>query len=316
MYKVKQAIINPINVIAGIALIVGSYVIIQGAQVADSLMSGFDFTTVSKQAFLNTYRNYTGWDLKDDLEVEGTEIVGQVGTASTGTAITSSTGTQTNGKLPPPPAVGAGDNFDIAYAMILMNRNVNVWNGTNSPKGHSPKYKQVWDLAINSGNLWDSCDRSAATAIRWCGADVNFPFGGTEKQYEYLTNSSLWTEVDWRKPEPGDIMISTPQGRSKPPGKGHVSHIAVYVGNNNILKYIPDTVVKDGNTISGSIDYIGNTFTNGTGPHVKPEYTYYKPGLSMGDWTFFRRNSKDRNKKYWTGLPAGENWTDLWSNRK
>jgi hypothetical protein len=78
MYRVKQAIINPINIIAGIALIVGVYVIVQGAQVADSLMSGFDFTTVSKQDFLNTYRNYTGWDLKDDLEVEGSEIVGQI----------------------------------------------------------------------------------------------------------------------------------------------------------------------------------------------------------------------------------------------
>lgn len=298
---VRRVKINPINLLAIIALFIGAYVIFAGTQIADKIIDGIQITTNSKAVFLGTYRNITGWELKDDLDIEGGEIVGQIGTTSTGSAIVSNTPSNSNGSLPPPPNVVDGDNFDIAYAAICLSNNTR-----DSSVRHtwSKRYDSTFNLIFKGNDPRGSCDRSAATAIRWSGADTGFPHGACIKQLEYLQSSKKWTRVDWKNPEPGDIIIAGPEGRRE--GK---SHIAIYVGNKNIKKYIPNTVQPNGDTISGNIG-------NHNGPMVKAEYSGQKTYYPSEWYILFRRNSKDRDSKYWTGLPAGENWTDLWNKGK
>lgn len=75
--RLRMPIINPMYILAGIALAVGVYVIFAGAQIASKIINGIQETTNSKAVFLGTYKNLTGWELKDDLDIEGDEIVGE-----------------------------------------------------------------------------------------------------------------------------------------------------------------------------------------------------------------------------------------------
>lgn len=75
--RLRMPMINPMYILAGIALAVGVYVIFAGAQIASKIINGIQETTNSKAVFLGTYKNLTGWELKDDLDIEGDEIVGE-----------------------------------------------------------------------------------------------------------------------------------------------------------------------------------------------------------------------------------------------
>jgi hypothetical protein len=118
------------------------------------------------------------------------------------------------------------------------NSTPNNGNGTNL-------YVKIHD-AIFPGNLWyQSCDISAASAIRWSGADDNFPSNSTATQLSYLQNNNTkWKEIDAHSEkdlQPGDLLIAN---------NSKIGHIIIYTGNDIVKKKFPNS---NGVMVSGSI---------------------------------------------------------------
>ena len=91
-----------------------------------------------------------------------------------------------------------------------------------------------------------SCDRGVAAAVRWTGADVNFPPGACDEQFTYCHESPLWEVVpgaenivisgdeDWAEAhglEPGDVGVSYGEHTL-----AYVGHDAVVEGYENFIK--------------------------------------------------------------------------------
>ena len=110
-------------------------------------------------------------------------------------------------------------------------------------------YRAVNKAVIGDG-LYQSCDRVACSAVRWAGADDNFPSGHVGNIYTHVVASDKWEEVkawnghdNYDVLQPGDILITKDQG-----------HVQVYCSNEVILQY--HDVVKvptNANTVDGSI---------------------------------------------------------------
>lgn len=71
-------------------------------------------------------------------------------------------------------------------------------------------------------NLYSSCDRGVATAVRAAGADDNFSWGACGSQIEYANGSEKWECIGlvnglWDSLEPGDLLLSR-------------HHVIVFVG--------------------------------------------------------------------------------------
>jgi len=117
------------------------------------------------------------------------------------------------------------NNQSIADAGALI-----AWRYRHQSVGNlgTELFQQV-AAATNISPPWNSCDRAVATAIRWAGADDNFPAGYTGTQLSHLRASDRWLEVG-RFPGvvsrdelmPGDVLIV-----SDTPSSGH---IILYVG--------------------------------------------------------------------------------------
>ena len=136
----------------------------------------------------------------------------------------------------------SGGNSTIADAAVSLasgdgGQNKIPWDqdGANSPNLNDQRLKLYKDKHIEllgSGDIYfASCDRSAATAIRWSEADKTFPAGPTSVQYNYLLNSPKWSYVgDYGSAElkPGDVLITKGDG-----------HIKIYVGTEAVQKRFP-----------------------------------------------------------------------------
>lgn len=103
-----------------------------------------------------------------------------------------------------------------------------------------------------------SCDRGVAAAVRWTGADVNFPAGACDSQFLYCQESPLWEEVvsgvsisgddDWAQTvglQPGDIGIS------------YGNHTLAYVGNEAVLDGYEQFIKGNDGTVPGTGGDIG-----------------------------------------------------------
>lgn len=97
---------------------------------------------------------------------------------------------------------------------------------------------------VYSGDIYyRSCDRATGTAVRWSGADDEFPVGPTGTQYNYLRGSDKWKLVasgltgndlslenlKALGAQPGDVFITEGDG-----------HIATFVGNEAVKARFPD----------------------------------------------------------------------------
>lgn len=113
-------------------------------------------------------------------------------------------------------------------------------------------YQKVFDSIFPGDVYKQSCDRGAATAIRWSGYDDDFPIGDCRMQYTYLEEQvsgagsgkwkkvGIWQQMTKEELEPGDVMVA--------PG----DHTMIYVGHDLIAKYHP-TATADSDTVSASI---------------------------------------------------------------
>lgn len=115
---------------------------------------------------------------------------------------------------------------EVAFAWPSMGDSYN--NGT-------ALYRAVYD-AVNGtegGKIYKSCDRGVCTAVRWSGADDNFPTGACPNQMAYMeAHPDIWkpmgaiNTLQISDLQPGDICVN--------PG-----HIWMFVGNEIIQEKYP-----------------------------------------------------------------------------
>ena len=125
-------------------------------------------------------------------------------------------------------------------------------------------YQEVCEAVLGTddctyGMHYHSCDRGVAAAVRWTGADINFPAGACDSQYTYLKESPLWEEVthgdvpiggddDWAASiglEPGDVGVS------------YGEHTLAYVGNEAVLAGYENFIKGNDGQVPGTGGDIG-----------------------------------------------------------
>ena len=132
-------------------------------------------------------------------------------------------------------------NRDIAIAACLI-----AWPQKVLSCGNDgiDAYQFIHDSVMKGDTIYQSCDRTVCTAVRWSGVDDNFPGGPTLVQIEYLSSSPRWTEICWggdvEQLQPGDILIrkdslasgSNLEGGGIDDGSsgGGAHHILIYTG--------------------------------------------------------------------------------------
>lgn len=167
------------------------------------------------------------------------------------------------------------DNSSIAMAAVsyayATEEEGNYNDGT-------PLYRKVHE-AVFPGDPWfQSCDRSVACAVRWAGADDNFPAGGCTAITDHMVASDKWQEIMWgadsSKLMPGDVLID--------PGE----HVILYVGNETIKTKYPNAP-DNFEIVSGSIG----------GPPRSPGCGVLWPGY-YDHYRAFRNVKAETDSKY------------------
>ena len=184
----------------------------------------------------------------------------------------------------------SGGNSSIAEALVSIAYDPNNENATNNTtvtcasNGGSflatNTYKSIHDQVLSGDGYYASCDRNVATAVRWAGADDNFPAGPTGTQYSYLTshtdkwecigdfNESILSEL-----QPGDVVVTKGDG-----------HIWAYAGNEAIKEKFPDS----------NCDAVGGSFGDFTA-QIQTARGYLSD--SRG-YAVFRNIKPEDNSKY------------------
>lgn len=190
---------------------------------------------------------------------------------------------------------GDYDNSSIARAAISI-----AWDNMQQSvlNNGTEVYQKVKELIFPNDPYNQSCDRSAATAIRWSGADDDFPVGAVEQQLAYLQTSDKWEEIHWNqdvsKLQPGDVFI-----RWEPnPG---VQHIMIYLGNKIVREIRPD---NPGELMQGSYGAGAESTNNGkiqhsgAGADSRSPALFPLPGTLYETFRVFRNVKQETNSKY------------------
>lgn len=144
------------------------------------------------------------------------------------------------------------NNSSIATAALEF-----AWEHVSDSKGSkgTELWKKLHDLILPDDNVYQSCDRTVCVAVRWAGADDNFPSGNADTQFDYMQQSDKWQEVDYHglsDLKPGDIVCEIAQSGKR---AGECTHVIVYTGNELAKKKFPRTAGTTGNAVSGSYHY-------------------------------------------------------------
>lgn len=106
----------------------------------------------------------------------------------------------------------------------------------HSNKGTYPAQKYVYQ----------SCDVTAATAVRWGGGDDDYPGYACSNQLQYLmSHQDKWMQVTYDSIQPGDIMIRSDAA---------VGHTRVYVGKEVIEEVWPELKGQGYVIVEGSLN--------------------------------------------------------------
>ena len=207
---------------------------------------------------------------------------------------------------------GNYDNSSIARAAISI-----AWDNMEQSllNNGTEVYKKVKELIFPNDQYNQSCDRSAATAIRWSGADDDFPVGAVEQQLAYLQTSDKWEEVQWNqdvsKLQPGDVFI-----RWEPsPG---VQHIMIYLGNKIVREIRPD---NPGELMQGSYGAGAESINDGkiqhsgAGADSRSPALFPLPGTLYETFRVFRNVKQETNSKYKNILSTENNSTSILDGR-
>lgn len=171
----------------------------------------------------------------------------------------------------------------VAYAWPTEDQGVNN-DGTEL-------YRKVHDLVLPGDVLYQSCDRSVASAVRWAGADDDFAYGGCSSMLAHMIASDRWEEVDWNgdesKLQPSDVLIVS---------NAEEGHVILYVGNEMIKAKYPDAA-DTYKIVSGSIAGEGSP---GRSPGCGALWSSY------GHYRAFRNVKPETNSKYKNVIPVAE----------
>lgn len=134
----------------------------------------------------------------------------------------------------------------------------------------TPLYRRVHE-AIFPGDPWfQSCDRSVACAVRWAGADDNFPAGGCSTILSHMIASDKWQEIHWNgdssKLMPGDVLIVSSAAEG---------HVICFVGNEAVKSKYPNAP-DNFEVVSGSIGEVGTARSPGCGVLWPGYYDHYR----------------------------------------
>ena len=138
-----------------------------------------------------------------------------------------------------------GSNENIAAAAASF-----AYDTTEEASGNDgTDLYQAVNKAVIGGDLYQSCDRVACSAVRWAGADDEFPPGHVGTIYDHVTASDKWEQVkDWNGSDnydvlqPGDVLIEKNQ-----------MHVQIYCSHEVILQYHDESKVSaSANTVDGS----------------------------------------------------------------
>ena len=132
------------------------------------------------------------------------------------------------------------DNSDLARAAVAY-----AWETTDMGRGNNGTelFQAVHDAVYPGDPYYQSCDRGVACAVRWAGADDEFPAGDTDMQDAYCSSGEgggQWEKVGEFDSmgvdslEPGDILITTRARRGSQHG-----HIVMYVSNEIVQEKYP-----------------------------------------------------------------------------
>lgn len=175
----------------------------------------------------------------------------------------------------------------VAYAYETTDQG-NHNNGTQL-------YQTVHDRVFPTDDVYQSCDRGVATAVRWSGADDNFPSGNTDMQDAYMASSPNWEFIgefqgDLSQLQPGDILITT----SARLGSDH-GHVVVYVSNEIVKKKFPNS---DASFVSASYG------------DRSPGCETWSSGKFVGKGYYVYRNKQKSNPSQYTDVVKGLNLQD------
>lgn len=178
------------------------------------------------------------------------------------------------------------DNSSLALAAVMYAHETQLASTGNHG---TPLYQYLHDEIFPTSIYYMSCDISVATAIRWSGADDNFPGHAITDQDNYLNGtgsaSGKWVKIPHPDSEdglqPGDIMLV-----SRARSNNERSHIVMYVGNEAVKQVFPnapDNYVM----VSGSL----GTRSPGVGPYSSSYNSDY-------DYEVWRCTSYETNPQY------------------
>lgn len=140
-------------------------------------------------------------------------------------------------------------------------------------------YKTVHDVVLGSGELYKSCDRGVCTAVRWSGADKDYPPGACSEQLAYLTTGAgkeKWqhlgsaASLKMEDLQPGDVFVKS-------------AHTFIYVGEEAIQAVHGERATKGANSVSASLnerspavtteatDYVGKDAEYQVFRNIKPD---------------------------------------------
>lgn len=180
-------------------------------------------------------------------------------------------------------------NATIAQAAVTLSYE-NKGDGYMAPGKEI--YRNVFDIVNKGDDYKRSCDRFVCTAVRWSGADDNYPIGDVGEQADYLyAHTNKWLDVFGGKFQSSDTYRSTPP-KGLQPGDIVIeytrsdwrNHTFIYCGEGLIASIFPNVADIGYNTTSASF--------SDTAPECRNWY------LSYNLFRVFRCKQYEANPKY------------------
>ena len=184
-------------------------------------------------------------------------------------------------------------NATIAQAAVSM---AYKHHGEGYPAPGKPLYQSVFNLVMPGSYPLRSCDRFVCTAIRWSGADDNYPEGHVGVQAEYLDeHPEKWLdlfqgrflsseEYRYAPPEglqPGDVIMEYR-------ASDYRTHTAIYCGEGLIATIYPESADAGYEVTSASYD------------DTAPQCTYWY--MSSNYFRVFRCKQYETDSRYKNAL--------------
>lgn len=174
---------------------------------------------------------------------------------------------------------GGNETIAVAGASIAWETRAQSL-GNNGTK----LYRSVHDKVTSNDRIYASCDRTVCVAVRWSGADDNYPLGPVSSQYNYLNGAG---KTKWKKVtglsgknclKPGDVLIR------------NGVHTLLYLGNEAVKKVYKNS---NGNFVEGSYQ--------DKSPGLR-SYTYQGNGTTVtvcgNKYEVYRNIRQETNSKY------------------